>query len=71
VLLVPLSSHPDFKPLVAGLTKVLRDRGLLIKVDDSSASIGKSIIDLGDKIYLITAKASATPETMSSAVYLV
>jgi glycyl-tRNA synthetase len=50
VLLVPLSSNPDFKPLVASLTKVLRARGLLTKVDDSSASIGKSIFDLGDTI---------------------
>jgi glycyl-tRNA synthetase len=41
VLLVPLSANPDFKPLVANLTKVLRLQGLSTRVDDSSASIGK------------------------------
>jgi glycyl-tRNA synthetase len=41
VLLVPLSSNPDFKPLIADLTKLLRRQGLSTRVDDSSASIGK------------------------------
>ena len=41
VLLVPLSGNPDFKPLVATLTKVLRREGLSTRVDDSGASIGK------------------------------
>lgn len=41
VLLVPLSGNPEFKPLVANLTKVLRRQGLSTKVDDSGASIGK------------------------------
>jgi glycyl-tRNA synthetase len=41
VLIVPLSVDPDFKPIVADLTKVLRQQGLSTKVDASSASIGK------------------------------
>jgi len=41
VLLVPLSSHPDFKPFVKKLTSRLRRVGVPNKVDDSSASIGK------------------------------
>ncbi|KIV85290.1 glycine-tRNA ligase [Exophiala sideris] len=41
VLLVPLSSHPDFKPFVKKLTIRLRRIGVPNKVDDSSASIGK------------------------------
>ncbi|KAI1617618.1 glycyl-tRNA synthetase [Exophiala viscosa] len=41
VLLVPLSSHPDFKPFVKKLTSRLRRIGVPNKVDDSSASIGK------------------------------
>ncbi|KAL9619544.1 MAG: hypothetical protein Q9160_005820 [Pyrenula sp. 1 TL-2023] len=41
VLLVPLSANPDFKPLIADLTKTLRRQGLSTRVDDSGASIGK------------------------------
>lgn len=41
VLLVPLSSHPDFKPHTKKLTHRLRRVGVSNKVDDSSASIGK------------------------------
>ncbi|EXJ75588.1 glycyl-tRNA synthetase 1 [Cladophialophora psammophila CBS 110553] len=41
VLLVPLSSHPDFKPFIKKLTARLRRVGVSNKVDDSSASIGK------------------------------
>jgi glycyl-tRNA synthetase len=41
VLLVPLSNNPDFKPVVAKLTKVLRSKGLSSKIDDSGATIGK------------------------------
>lgn len=41
VLLVPLSSHADFKPLTKRLTNRLRRVGVSNKVDDSSASIGK------------------------------
>ncbi|KAF2841605.1 glycyl-tRNA synthetase [Patellaria atrata CBS 101060] len=41
VLLVPLSSHPDFKPLVKRLSHKLRAIGVSNRVDDSNASIGK------------------------------
>lgn len=41
VLLVPLSSNPDFKPMIAELTKKLRKHHLSSRVDDSGASIGK------------------------------
>lgn len=41
VLLVPLSNHPDFKPLVSRLSSTLRAHGIASRVDDSSASIGK------------------------------
>ena len=41
VLLVPLSNHPDFKPLVARLGQKLRLLNISNRVDDSSASIGK------------------------------
>ncbi|KAL8744233.1 MAG: hypothetical protein Q9190_003496 [Brigantiaea leucoxantha] len=41
VLLVPLSNHQDFKPLLAHLGSKLRSLGISNRVDDSSASIGK------------------------------
>lgn len=41
VLLVPLSGHQDFKPLVQRLGQKLRHLGISNRVDDSSASIGK------------------------------
>ncbi|KAL9051361.1 MAG: hypothetical protein Q9162_006063 [Coniocarpon cinnabarinum] len=41
VLLVPLSNHPDFAPLVRKLTTTLRRQGISSRVDDSGASIGK------------------------------
>lgn len=41
VLLVPLSSHADFAPLVRRLSQRLRKLGISNRVDDSSASIGK------------------------------
>ncbi|EFW22960.1 Glycine--tRNA ligase 1, mitochondrial [Coccidioides posadasii str. Silveira] len=41
VLLVPLSSHQSFQPLVRKLTLKLRRMGVSNRVDDSSASIGK------------------------------
>lgn len=41
VLLVPLSNHPDFAPLVKRLGSQLRKAGISNRVDDSSASIGK------------------------------
>ncbi|EEQ85943.2 glycyl-tRNA synthetase [Blastomyces dermatitidis ER-3] len=41
VLLVPLSNHPSFQPLVHRLTLKLRRLGVSNRVDDSSASIGK------------------------------
>ncbi|KAL8722198.1 MAG: hypothetical protein Q9181_007542 [Wetmoreana brouardii] len=41
VLLVPLSNHPDFKPLVLRLGQKLRRLGISNRVDDSSATIGK------------------------------
>ena len=41
VLLVPLSSHQSFQPLMQRLTTRLRRLGVSNRVDDSSASIGK------------------------------
>ncbi|KAI4283311.1 MAG: hypothetical protein L6R35_005212 [Caloplaca aegaea] len=41
VLLVPLSGHPDFKPLVSRIGQKLRRLGISNRVDDSSATIGK------------------------------
>lgn len=41
VLLVPLSNHADFPPLVQRLSHKLRSLGISNRVDDSSASIGK------------------------------
>ncbi|KAI4177733.1 MAG: hypothetical protein LQ343_000197 [Gyalolechia ehrenbergii] len=41
VLLVPLSNHPDFKPLVSRMSQQLRRLGISNRVDDSSATIGK------------------------------
>lgn len=41
VLLVPLSSHDSFKPLLKTLSHKLRSIGVSSRVDDSSASIGK------------------------------
>ena len=41
VLLVPLSGHSDFKPLIQRLSQKLRRLGISNRVDDSSASIGK------------------------------
>ncbi|KAF2446400.1 glycyl-tRNA synthetase-like protein [Karstenula rhodostoma CBS 690.94] len=41
VLIVPLSSHADFKPFVRKLSNKLQDIGVSNRVDDSGASIGK------------------------------
>ncbi|KAI9830758.1 MAG: Glycine--tRNA ligase 1, mitochondrial [Sarea resinae] len=41
VLLVPLSTHADFGPLIRRLSQRLRVLGISSRVDDSSASIGK------------------------------
>lgn len=41
MLIVPLSNHPDFRPLVQRLGQKLRQLGISNRVDDSSASIGK------------------------------
>lgn len=41
VLLVPLSNHADFKPLVRRLGHRLQALNIANRVDDSSASIGK------------------------------
>ncbi|KAB5558208.1 hypothetical protein GE09DRAFT_963690 [Coniochaeta sp. 2T2.1] len=41
VLIVPLSSNPNFAPHVRALTQKLRSAGISSRVDDSSASIGK------------------------------
>ncbi|KAF2866551.1 glycyl-tRNA synthetase [Massariosphaeria phaeospora] len=41
VLIVPLSSHDDFKPFVRTLSDKLADIGISSRVDDSGASIGK------------------------------
>lgn len=41
MLLVPLSGHPDFKPLIQRIGQTLRKLGISSRVDDSSATIGK------------------------------
>ncbi|GAA5865978.1 hypothetical protein JCM8547_002902 [Rhodosporidiobolus lusitaniae] len=41
VLIVPLSSNAEFKPLVAQVSQKLRSLGIASRVDDSNASIGK------------------------------
>lgn len=41
VLLVPLSSSAEFKPIIKKLSQRLRNLGVSNRVDDSSASIGK------------------------------
>ena len=41
VLLVPLSSHESFKPLLVKISHKLRSLGISSRIDDSSASIGK------------------------------
>lgn len=41
VLVCPLSSNAQFTPLVRTLTRQLRNAGISVKVDDSSATIGK------------------------------
>lgn len=41
VLVVPLSSHHSFRPIVQRLMMKLRRLGVSNRVDDSSASIGK------------------------------
>ncbi|KAF1915633.1 hypothetical protein BDU57DRAFT_451811 [Ampelomyces quisqualis] len=41
VLIVPLSSHADFKPFVRTLSDKLQEGGISTRVDDSGASIGK------------------------------
>ena len=41
VLIVPLSSHSDFKPFVRKLSNQLQEIGVSSRVDDSGASIGK------------------------------
>lgn len=41
VLLVPLSTHPDFAPLTRRLSSKLRKLGISNRIDESSASIGK------------------------------
>ena len=38
---MPLSNHPDFRPLTQRLIRKLRQLGISNRVDDSSASIGK------------------------------
>jgi hypothetical protein len=40
-LIVPLSSHSDFKPFVRTLSDRLAEAGVSTRVDDSGASIGK------------------------------
>lgn len=41
VLIVPLSSHADFEPIVRNISSKLRVLGISNRVDSSSASIGK------------------------------
>lgn len=41
VLIVPLSNHQSFKPLIAKISSKLRKLAVSSRVDDSSASIGK------------------------------
>ena len=38
---MPLSTHPDFRPITERLSQKLRHLGISNRVDDSSASIGK------------------------------
>lgn len=40
-MLVPLSNHADFAPLIQRLGSKLRKLGISNRIDDSSASIGK------------------------------
>jgi len=41
ILIVPLSGHPDFAPIVTALSDKLDRTEIIYDVDDSSASIGK------------------------------
>lgn len=41
VLLVPLSNHESFKPLIKHVSNKLRNLGVSSRIDDSGASIGK------------------------------
>ncbi|KAG6004236.1 Glycine--tRNA ligase 1, mitochondrial [Claviceps maximensis] len=41
VLIVPLSSNAQFRPLIKKLSQQLRNMGISNRIDDSSASIGK------------------------------
>lgn len=41
MLIVPISSKDEFKPIVRGLSQKLRVLGVASRVDDSTASIGK------------------------------
>ncbi|KAL4784412.1 hypothetical protein BJX76DRAFT_367623 [Aspergillus varians] len=41
VLIVPLSTHPDFAPLTREISESLRAQGISCRSDESSASIGK------------------------------
>lgn len=41
VLIVPLSSNSEFKPLVTRVSQKLRSLGIASRIDDSNASIGK------------------------------
>ncbi|KAL4921403.1 hypothetical protein BDW62DRAFT_208402 [Aspergillus aurantiobrunneus] len=41
VLIVPLSTHPDFAPLTRAIPEDLRAEGISCRTDESSASIGK------------------------------
>jgi glycyl-tRNA synthetase len=41
VLLVPLSGHPSFAPVVKRLSQKLRTSGISNRIDNGSASIGK------------------------------
>lgn len=41
VLLVPLSNEKSFKPLIVELSRKLRTVGVTVRVDDSTASIGR------------------------------
>lgn len=41
MLLVPLSGHPDFRPLIQRIGQKLRQLGISSRIDDSSATIGK------------------------------
>lgn len=41
ILIVPLSSNPEFTPIVTALSHKIRRAGISNRVDDSSATIGK------------------------------